>query len=153
MNERLPAEVAHARRNGTTFAIAFVDLDKFKRLNDSFGHAAGDRALAAFGRVLRSGLRLYDVACRFGGDEFVVLFPDCNAQGATAALTKLRSERAWVLSDLPAVTFSAGIAQFPDDGRSWAEIFEVADRNLRSAKRGGRGRTVAGAASRVRAAV
>jgi diguanylate cyclase (GGDEF)-like protein len=144
MNERLPAEVAHAARTGTTFAIAFVDLDRFKRLNDAFGHAAGDRALAAFGQVLRSGLRLYDVACRFGGDEFVVLFPDCDAEGANVALAKLRSERAWVLSDLPPVTFSAGIAQFPHDGSSWTEIFDLADRNVRVAKKRGRGRTVGG---------
>jgi diguanylate cyclase (GGDEF)-like protein len=149
MNERLPAEVAHAGRTGTRFAMAFIDLDKFKRLNDVFGHAAGDRALVAFGQVLRSGLRLYDVTCRFGGDEFVVLFPDSDGEGAKVALDKLRSERAWVLSDLPAVTFSAGIAQFPDDGHSWAQLFDVADRNLRSAKKGGRGRTVGAARARV----
>ncbi len=138
LNDRLPAEIARAARRGTTVSIALVDLDDFKGLNDTFGHTAGDRALRAFAQALRSGLRAYDVVCRFGGDEFVVLFPDCDAAGARAALAKLRTHRAWALSDLPVVTFSAGIAQFPDDGTSWATLFEVADRNVRLAKEGGR---------------
>ncbi len=71
---------------------------------------------------------------RYGGDEFVVLFPGCDAGGAGAALTQLRLEFDTAVSDLPNVTFSAGIAEFPRDGVSWKGLFEVADRNLRSAK-------------------
>jgi diguanylate cyclase (GGDEF)-like protein len=142
MNDRLPAEIARAARGGNTLSIAVVDLDDFKLINDTFGHAVGDRALVAFARALRADLRAYDLVCRFGGDEFVVLFPDCGAVGAAAALGKLRARRTWALSDFPVATFSAGIAQFPDDGHSLTELFEVADRNVRRAKQRGRGVTI-----------
>jgi two-component system cell cycle response regulator len=142
MNDRLPAEVARAARIGSTLSLALVDLDEFKAINDTFGHAAGDRALVAFARAIRSDLRAYDVVCRFGGDEFVVLFPDCGAHGAHAALAQLRARHAWALPDLPVVTFSAGVAQFPEDGDSWSALFEVADENIRRAKAAGRSRTV-----------
>ena len=138
MNDRLPAEVARAARSRSELAIAIVDLDEFKPINDSLGHACGDRALRAFGRALSTGLRRYDLVCRYGGDEFLVLFPDCGASGARTALSKFRERRAWVLADLPAVTFSAGIAEFPRDGGLLDELFEAADRNLRLAKQSGR---------------
>jgi diguanylate cyclase (GGDEF)-like protein len=144
LNDRLRAEVARAKRSGSVFAIALVDLDEFKSVNDTFGHIAGDRALVAFASALRTGLRIYDVACRFGGDEFVVLFPDCDAAGADAALANLRTAADWHVSGLPVVTFSAGIAEFPNDGESWMELFEVADHNALCAKNGGRNRTFAG---------
>jgi diguanylate cyclase (GGDEF)-like protein len=144
LDDRLQAEVARAKRSGATFSIALVDLDEFKTVNDTFGHTAGDRALVSFARALRTGLRAYDVACRFGGDEFVVLFPDCDATGAEAALANLRTEGDWHISGLPRVTFSAGIAEFPRDGDTWKVLFEIADHNALCAKNGGRDRTFAG---------
>lgn len=141
MNDRLQAEVVHAVRQRTTFSLALIDLDDFKSINDTFGHAAGDRALAAFAAALRRDLRAYDVACRFGGDEFVVLFPDCNEAGAHAALAKVRARAGWGVAGLPLVGFSAGIAQFPDDGADWLRLFDVADRRTLSAKRMGGNQT------------
>jgi diguanylate cyclase (GGDEF)-like protein len=138
MNDRLPAEVARAARNKKELAVAIVDLDEFKPINDLLGHASGDRALRAFGVALSKGLRSYDLVCRYGGDEFVVLFPDSGAAGARIALSQFRSRRGWVLADLPAVTFSAGIAEFPRDGRLLEELFEAADQNLHLAKQSGR---------------
>ncbi|HEX9604918.1 MAG TPA: diguanylate cyclase [Myxococcales bacterium] len=138
MNDRLPAEVARAARTKNELAIAIVDLDEFKPINDALGHASGDRALRAFARALSTGLRSYDLVCRFGGDEFVVLFPDCGAAGARTALSQFRSRRSWALADVPVVTFSAGIAEFPRDGRLLEELFEAADKNLRLAKQLGR---------------
>src|SRR5260370_1007444 len=137
MNDRLPAEVARAARSERELAIAIVDLDEFKPINDALGHASGDRALRAFGRALGTGLRSYDLVCRFGGDEFVVLFPDCDAGGARTALSQFRSRRGWALAGVPVVTFSAGIAEFPRDGRVLEELFEAADENLRRAKKSG----------------
>jgi len=134
----LPAEVARAARTKNELAIAIVDLDEFKPINDALGHASGDRALRAFARALSTGLRSYDLVCRFGGDEFVVLFPDCGAAGARTALSQFRSRRSWALADVPVVTFSAGIAEFPRDGRLLEELFEAADKNLRLAKQLGR---------------
>jgi diguanylate cyclase (GGDEF)-like protein len=142
MNHRLQAEVARAVRARTAFSIALIDLDDFKHINDTFGHAAGDHALVAFAHALRRDLRAYDVPCRFGGDEFVVLFPDCDGAGANAALAKLRDRCGWSVSGLPVVTFSAGIAQFPNDGETWEELFNVADRHTLEAKAAGRNRTM-----------
>ncbi len=68
----------------------------------------------------------------------MVLFPDCGAAGARTALSQFRSQRSWALTDLPVVTFSAGIAEFPGDGRLLKELFEAADRNLHLAKQSGR---------------
>src|SRR5260370_40052341 len=138
MNDRLPAAVARAARTKNELALAIVDLDEFKPINDALGHTSGDRALRAFARALSTGLRSYDLVCRFGGDEFVVLFPDCGAAGARTALSQFRSRRSWALTDLPVVTFSAGIAEFPGDGRLLKELFEAADRNLHLAKQSGR---------------
>ncbi len=138
MNERLPAEIARAGRAGAELSIAVIDLDGFEDVNDRLGHAAGDRALVAFASALRSELRSYDIVCRFGGDEFVVLFPDCGTPGAHAALSQLQARRSWAVQGLPVVSFSAGLAQFPDEGRSWKELFDVADENVRRAKAGGR---------------
>lgn len=138
MNDRMPAELARAARTKKELVIAIVDLDEFKPINDSLGHASGDRALRAFGAALSKGLRRYDLVCRYGGDEFVVLFPDCGAPGARIALSQFRSRRGWVLADLPAVTFSAGIAEFPRDGCLLEELFEAADKNLHLAKQSGR---------------
>jgi two-component system, cell cycle response regulator len=142
MNERLPAEIARAQRAGVTLAMSLIDLDDFKTINDRFGHVAGDRALVAFAVALRAGSRSYDAICRFGGDEFVWLLPACDASSARAACAQLRARHSWALPDLPVFTFSAGLAQFPDDGGSWTDLFRVADRNLGEAKRSGRDRTV-----------
>jgi diguanylate cyclase (GGDEF)-like protein len=142
MNERLSAEIARARRSSTDLSMSLIDLDQFKAINDAFGHRAGDRVLVAFARALRGGARSYDVLCRYGGDEFVLLLPGCDASGARAVCAQLRARHAWDLPDLPVISFSAGIAQFPDDGASWADLFGVADANLRRAKEAGRDRIV-----------
>jgi diguanylate cyclase (GGDEF)-like protein len=144
MNDQLIAEIARAGRAGTKLSIAMIDLDNFKRINDDYGHAIGDRTLIAFAQAVRQGLRGYDMTYRFGGDEFVVLFPGCDAKSARTALTQLRAEFATTIADLPTVTFCAGIAEFPRDGTSWKGLFEVADRNIRRAKQDGRHRTVSG---------
>src|SRR5438128_10283073 len=95
---RTADEVARGARRGSELAVALVDLDEFKPINDTQGHAAGDRALRAFAHALRTGLRSYDLVCRFGGDEFVVLFPDCSAAGARVALSQFRGRRNWNLA-------------------------------------------------------
>jgi two-component system, cell cycle response regulator len=142
MNDRLPAEIARAQRAGVMVSMSLIDLDAFKTINDTFGHVVGDRALVAFADALRAGSRSYDAICRFGGDEFVWLLPACDTTSAGAACAQLRARQAWALPGLPVFTFSAGLAQFPDDGGSWTDLFRVADYNLGEAKRAGRNRTV-----------
>ena len=135
MNDRLPAEVGRAARAKTGLCVALIELDQFKRVIDEKGYAAGDRLLASFSRALRAGLRNYDIGCRLGGDEFLVLFPDCSAEGVQAALGHVRSSGQWLVPGLAPITFSAGLAEFPGDGGSVDELLEVADKNLRRARR------------------
>lgn len=134
MNDRLPAEIARTGRTGGILSLALIDLDDFKSINDRFGHTAGDRVLAAFSRALSGSFRSYDAVCRFGGDEFVISFPDCDAEHATVRLDELRRKLAGIVSDPALPTFTAGVATCPRDGVSWDELFEVADGNLRRAK-------------------
>jgi diguanylate cyclase (GGDEF)-like protein len=115
-------------------SLALLDLDDFKRINDSLGHTAGDRALTTFAGVMSSSFRSYDTICRFGGDEFIVLFPDCDRGQATLRLDELRRRLAVVVSDPPLPGFTVGIATCPGDGTSWDELFETADRRLLEGK-------------------
>jgi diguanylate cyclase (GGDEF)-like protein len=121
-------------RAGDTLVVC--DLDHFKRLNDSQGHAAGDRVLAEFGMVLHSCLREQDYAARYGGEEFAVLLPATGLSQAAATLARLR--QCWALLQ-PEVTFSAGLASFGPD-QSATEVLAIADRALYAAKAAGRNR-------------
>lgn len=121
-------------RAGDTLVIC--DLDHFKRLNDTQGHAAGDRVLAEFGMVLHSCLRQQDYAARYGGEEFALLLPATGLHQAAAMLARLR--QCWALLQ-PEVTFSAGLACFGPD-QSAAEVLMIADRALYAAKAAGRNR-------------
>src|SRR6185436_745901 len=82
LNDALPTLFALAQREQQTMALAIIDLDHFKRVNDQYGHAAGDQLLAAFGELLASQCRRSDVACRYGGEEFCLLMPRTDAVGA-----------------------------------------------------------------------
>ena len=144
MNDRLEQELARAARAGKAFSIALLDLDGFRRVNEGHGHAVGDRVLVAFARALRNDLRAYDVPCRLGGDEFVVLFPDCDRAGADAALDKLRRRATWALPGLPEITFSAGVAAFPEDGAVWTELLDTADRRMMTARSAAAGEPATG---------
>ena len=91
-NERLGAELARARRQGSTVAVVIADLDDFKRVNDTYGHHGGDAALTAFADVLQQGTREIDAAARYGGEEFAVILPDTDAAGARLLAERLRQE-------------------------------------------------------------
>ncbi|HJQ01697.1 MAG TPA: GGDEF domain-containing protein [Jatrophihabitans sp.] len=116
--------------------VVICDIDHFKRLNDTQGHAAGDRVLVEFGMVLHSCLREQDFAARYGGEEFALLLPATGIQQAAATLARLR--HCWAILQ-PGVTFSSGIARFgPDD--SAPDVLLVADQALYAAKAAGRNR-------------
>lgn len=126
-------------------AVAMADLDHFKRLNDTHGHDAGDRALRLFAHVLRSTLRSSDIACRHGGEEFVIAFPNLDADGAVEVLTRLRENLVVALADgtVPPFTASFGVVDTKID-RDLEGLFLAADRALFDAKRAGRDRVVRG---------
>ena len=121
-----------------------LDIDHFKRLNDSYGHLAGDEVLKVLAQMLRDCLRIGDVACRYGGEEFVLVLPGMPASAVYERAEQLREAFAGLL--LPhreqtlQVTVSAGIAMFPQDAATAEALQEYADRMLYQAKRTGRNR-------------
>ena len=143
----LPALLSGANRRAAPLALALVDLDHFKSVNDKHGHLAGDRVLMQIGRVLATSLRPADVLCRYGGEEFCVVLPDTDGAGARKALSTLASKLQelvvpWGGDKLSGFTFSAGVAVAPDDGVTQAELISAADRALYHAKAQGRERVV-----------
>ncbi|MBR7784473.1 GGDEF domain-containing protein, partial [Undibacterium luofuense] len=90
IKEQLEAEVLQAHRNGAPLALAMIDLDNFKKINDSYGHATGDQVLRTLARILRQRLRRTDIVGRYGGEEFAVIFPDTTASTARRVLDKVR---------------------------------------------------------------
>ena len=137
--------LAQAERMGGALAVAVLDVDKFKRVNDTFGHLAGDRVLAGLGRLLNARFRIEDVRGRWGGEEFVLCFPGADAERAQAMLERIAADfrRMEFKSDsgeVFQVTFSAGVAAFPGGGHSVSELVRHADHLLGTAKRDGRDR-------------
>jgi diguanylate cyclase (GGDEF)-like protein len=141
----LEFEVGRAMRMGHELAIAVLDLDRFKSINDTFGHAAGDRVLVEVAARLASSMRASDMIARYGGEEFAVLFPQTNRAAAAVRVETLRAQIA-AFPILTAdgeeltITCSAGIAELPIDGLDAGTLLARADRRLMAAKRAGRDR-------------
>ena len=110
-DEAYQRELARSRRRGGQLALALIDLDDFKRLNDTLGHQVGDAALVHLVRVLRKALRPSDILCRFGGEEFVVLMPDTPLNDAAAAIARFQRQLAThaIPGQDAVLTFSAGV--------------------------------------------
>jgi diguanylate cyclase (GGDEF)-like protein len=147
LNDVLPPMIALAERHEEPLALAVIDLDHFKEVNDRYGHAAGDRVLAAFGELLRTRLRRSDIACRYGGEEFCVLMPRTSVEAAQGKLDQLL--RIWRATrfDLPGGTllgasFSVGIADSAVVPGSAEALLNAADDCVLQATRLGRGRVV-----------
>ena len=147
LQEFLEREIQRARRKRRPIAVMMLDLDNFKRYNDTFGHPAGDEALRFVGNILLRGIRADDMACRYGGEEFCVVLPECSQQeAATRAeeirirLKELHMERA---SEIPGVvTVSIGVAAFEETTDKGNLLLKFADEDLYQAKRAGRDRVV-----------
>lgn len=145
LNEMLPKLAARASQDGSALSLVMVDLDHFKRFNDTHGHIAGDSALAAAASVLRAGLRPSDFAVRYGGEEMMVLLPGANREQAVVVAERLceRLRDAIVFADmrlpLPHVTGSFGVATLAPNGNERA-LMEAADAALYRAKESGRNR-------------
>lgn len=145
--ERIQQEHARWKRHGAPLSLLVADIDHFKRLNDGFGHQAGDRVLRAVAQQLAGHLRESDVAARYGGEEFAILLPNTDRDAALGVAEKLRSTIeacAFHYRDTPVkVTISVGLTEFNGDDTP-ASAFERADQALYQAKRAGRNRCVAG---------
>lgn len=140
---RLEAEVRRLRDRETPYAVVAADLDHFKALNDTYGHETGDRALRVFARVLQSVVREHDVVCRYGGEEFVLVLPECDAAAALRVVERARVELIGLLAngDVPGFTSSYGIA-FSDQAASFEAALRLADEALFCAKQQGRNRVL-----------
>jgi diguanylate cyclase (GGDEF)-like protein len=147
LEETLEREVRRAERSRTPLGVVMIDLDHFKPFNDTYGHEAGDVLLREFGRLLQSCVRGGDVACRYGGEEFMLILP-----GADVGTTRQRAERIRESvkhlfvshrgQSVGAVTMSAGIAAFPEHGATGEALTQAADAALYRAKTEGRDRVV-----------
>lgn len=144
--ERLNQEMAHTRRNGKQLAVLFLDLDRFKKVNDSLGHDVGDRLLCQVAERLISSTREGDTVARMGGDEFVVLLPGLgNAQQAArlaGEMLGLMAEPFLIDGGTSYVGASIGVAIFPNDGSIAPELLKKADMAMYRAKATGRGRII-----------
>jgi diguanylate cyclase (GGDEF)-like protein len=147
--ELAESEIARVRRTGAPLSVAILDIDHFKRVNDYFGHAAGDRVLRDLAGSLRETLRGSDVPARFGGEEFVVLLTDTMLEGAVAVTERLRervgrSEVQLGHGRVARVTVSAGVAELAQ-GERLEGLLERADEALYRAKAEGRDRIMSSA--------
>ncbi|TXH29409.1 MAG: GGDEF domain-containing protein [Burkholderiaceae bacterium] len=144
MLETLEAERQLSERHGTQWCVALIDLDHFKQVNDRYGHPTGDAVLRGFADLARKHLRSVDQVGRWGGEEFLVMFPQTRLNEAHASLERLRKAlNAWRLPDHPTLqmSFSAGLVQAaPED--SLDQLVERADKTMYQAKASGRNRSV-----------
>jgi len=139
----LETAVRELHATGTPYAVAYGDLDHFKDLNDVFGHATGDRALRTFSQVLRDSLRPADIPGRYGGEEFVIVLPECPVDEARQVLERVRERMAEriVIAELPRFTISFGLAS-SEQAETFDGVVALADAALLSAKGGGRDQIV-----------
>jgi diguanylate cyclase len=143
LDEALTRETARAERYGNALCVSVIDLDNFKKLNDTHGHHAGDEALVHLVKVVKSLLRPSDTIGRFGGEEFVILLPETTVEAGKIAIERLQREltKQFFLANNEKllITFSAGVAQLRP-GESEAEVVKRADQAMYRAKQAGKNR-------------
>jgi len=141
--QRLTEELARARRNGSSLALAFLDIDNFKPYNDQNGHVLGDQVLKKTAAFLKKEVRIHDIVCRYGGDEFVIILPETNA--GDAALLAERLIKTYNLQQMPGhvdngkkLTLSTGISSYPQKSKHKKDLISQSDQALYLAKETGK---------------
>ena len=129
----LGAEIARSNHEDSPFSLVFFDMDGLKRINDELGHLIGSRAVCRFAETLRASCRSTDTAARYGGDEFVVILPDADEEGARIIIQRVEEALADD-PDKPLLTVSAGVAVYPRDGGTPTTLLAAADRALYAVK-------------------
>ncbi|RPJ62176.1 MAG: GGDEF domain-containing protein [Acidobacteria bacterium] len=145
-------ELARATRLGSKMALIVVDVDDFKKINDSCGHRAGDLALREIGRLLREAIRPYDLCARYAGDEFILVLASCDGDEAATKLEELQAAIEGLAVPDPTLRLgiSGGIAVFPEEGRSYESLLALADSRMyrnKGARKSGHFRDPAGRAA------
>ncbi|MCA9506675.1 MAG: GGDEF domain-containing protein, partial [Myxococcales bacterium] len=145
LDEALQREIASARRRSSSLCIGLLDVDNFKRINDSHGHRVGDAALRHLADVIRDTLRPQDILGRFGGEEFIVILPNTSAEDAVIAMQRLQraltNQYFLTAGERLLITFSAGVARLGPDEDAEAAI-DRADKAMYRAKKAGRNRVL-----------
>ncbi len=147
LEESFARELQRCERRGLPLSVLMLDVDHFKRFNDTHGHAAGDALLALVGRLIQSGVRVDDIACRYGGEEFIVVMPELDAQAACTRAEDIRRAVGTATVQhagrvLGPVSISIGVATFPEDGATPELLQQMADATLYRAKAEGRDRVL-----------
>jgi len=145
--ERIHEELERSSSTRATLSLALLDVDEFKRFNDSYGHLAGDRALQLLAERLRKSVRTSDLVARFGGEEFVVAFPRMDVERAVKRVNELRQELSGVSIPVQGegtkhLTLSAGVGSWPADGETFEDVLAKIDERLYEAKTQGRNRVI-----------
>ena len=142
--ELFAKELSRAERYRKPLSLLMLDVDDFKKFNDTYGHPAGDRVLVTVAQILRRSLRQLDLACRYGGEEFIALLPETNMEKALGAAQRVRlAIAAEATSELGkavsgGITVSVGVANFPRDGRDAETLLDIVDGLLYRAKKEGK---------------
>lgn len=143
MEEALAREIKRAARQGASLSLLMIDLDHFKQLNDQFGHDCGDAVLKGLGETILLHSREDDIACRYGGEEIVLVLPNTPVEGAVAKAQQLRSKIRKLIAltkQRRAITASIGVAGYPQDGMNAEALLKSADLAMYAAKQMGRDR-------------
>ncbi len=145
MEETFDREILRAIRKQQSLSVIMTDIDGFKVINDSVGHVLGDKVLVKVSHFLMQNIRASDVACRYGGDEFCLIMPDCSLEEGNRRADALRAKMETIPFNqeedgIEKVTLSFGVAALPDNGMTREELLNAADSALYSAKRAGRNR-------------
>ncbi len=148
MEESFERELARGNRSRQPVSVFMIDIDHFKRFNDTFGHAAADVVLRETAALIRAQIRSDDIACRFGGEELVVILPEADREQAKARAEALRhaigqQQVSYRGAALGGITASFGVATYPRDGTTVESLLRAADEALYQAKRLGRDRVCA----------
>jgi diguanylate cyclase (GGDEF)-like protein len=147
LEESLNREIHRALRTERSLAVVMIDVDRFKQFNDTFGHDAGDAVLRELGTFLQTHVRTSDIACRYGGEELTLIFPDADLEDAAHRAEALRQgikelEITHRGQTLDQITISMGVSACPDCGTDGDDLIKAADAALYRAKKEGRDRTV-----------
>ncbi|HEU0187620.1 MAG TPA: GGDEF domain-containing protein [Gallionellaceae bacterium] len=141
--ELLEIQFIISSRSSTPLALAFIDLDNFKNVNDTYGHDAGDQVLVNAAEHIRASLRTGDMLARWGGEEFILIMPNTFCKGAIVAIERLRAKGLGIRPDSTPMTASIGIAErMEDQAGDWKVLVEIADQRMYAAKQGGKNKSV-----------
>jgi len=149
MEETIQREIQRAIRKRSSIGIVMADIDHFKKFNDTYGHAAGDMCMSQIGKLFQQRIRASDIACRYGGEEFVLIFPDSSLEDTFKRAEILRQavkgvELMFQGQFIGPITISMGVAAFPIHGNNMVDLLRAADTSLYKAKQEGRDRVIVG---------